>query len=83
VKVVGRNSDGKPVKRVRLDVDEMFQDDRFPYVFMNATQEQLTIIGTEDEFKTLISSIIRDLESDRDDVITKHYLENQPNKIIV
>ena len=79
MKVVGQ-CDGNPIKQVTLDTKEMDSDDRYPLVMK--TDDSILIYGTEDQFKSFVSLLMRDLESDRDDYPTKYYLENQSNKIV-
>ncbi len=81
-----RASDGKLVKRVTLDLQMLrsatIGDGQYPTIIPDEHGMLLHITGTEDQFKCLIAAIIRDVESDRDDILTEHYKEKQPCVII-
>jgi hypothetical protein len=50
----------------------MGRDARYPSISID---KNMIIIGTEDQFKTLVSTIFRDLESDRDDPANKFFMK--------
>lgn len=82
MKIVGHTSENVPIKQICIDGNELELDERYPLVDIYENDNRFVISGTEDQFKSFIAMIIRDVESDRDDVFTKTFSELQKSKII-
>lgn len=86
MRVIGKTDDGKLIKQTEIQLPETDQTTLLPIIIYPSpyySDRTLILQGTEDQFKTLISTIIRDVESDREDVFTKHYLEKQKNPAVL
>jgi hypothetical protein len=60
-----RMLEGKPVKQITVNICETF-DERFPEISFSGTKYDpiLIITGTDDQIKTFVSLIWREMESD-------------------